>query len=428
MAVDFSQLPGVAAQSVNAPSRLRWAVIVLTLVVAGILMVLILWPKDEPTQTLKFWICLIVFPVGVPVWIVLRRYSAYEGRKLDAALQEEAAQLYNAEVFRAASLPLAVVGAAVRFSSDPAENLPARLSQGALRLETRDAIAPGGATIKARWFDTPGMHTAAGRFEDDSHRLREMTRWLFNSLQSDLGPLIQALPAHLDLVVRLSVSNGFSQQENHKLWQEGWQAKSLRKASSRTEDASLDLMMLDRWLDEALAHKAQHATLLVAAQLHPLVADPPPAGTAEAGAALLLLPEALARDHHVPVVARLHRPVRGDQDKPLDALTHAMKWSGVAASQISAGWQTGLDATQAGKLRAPSMAIGLAVQATDIDQTAGYAGAAAPWLAIACAALSLDVDRAAQMVLVGEDKHFDCAVLKRARPKGRPDSSALPGD
>jgi len=53
-------------------------------VIVGAFVVLFVWPKGEPTQTPWFWTCVTVYPYGVAAFVVLRRYSFYEGRRLDA--------------------------------------------------------------------------------------------------------------------------------------------------------------------------------------------------------------------------------------------------------------------------------------------------------------------------------------------------------
>ncbi|SDD22038.1 hypothetical protein SAMN05216345_1073 [Cupriavidus sp. YR651] len=420
MAVDFSLLPSEASAQISAPSRRVWIVAFLVMAMTGMLVVLVAWPQGMPTQTWKFWTTFVVFPLGISAWTVLRRYSVFEGRKLDAELSNEAVKAFNARVFEAASIPLAVLGAAHRFSSNPDENAPERIDKATLSLETRGSIAVVGEPVKARWLVIPGMRTTPGSGEDDRNRRRDVTTWLFGELLDELVPRIQQLPAQVDLVIRLSVSNGLTQQENEALWQDCWYARSLRKAEVMpTAESRFDLISLDKWLDEILANTSLHATLAVAVQLHPLLSGIPPTGSAEAGAALLLVPEELASRYRTPRMASLHRPVRGRLDQP-DALSHAVKWGGLAANQIAGGWLTNIDSARAGALQESSRKLGLTVRPADLDQTVGFAGTAAPWLAVACAASSLSSDRAEQVVLVGENSHFDCAVLKRARLEEAP--------
>ncbi len=122
MAVDFSLLPSEKPLPENSPSRLVWTITFFVLVLAGVFAVLLLWPKTLPTQTWEFWTCVVVFPLGVSTLVVMRRFAHYEGHKLNIVLSNEAARGYNAHVFEVASRPLALVGAAYRFSVDPKED------------------------------------------------------------------------------------------------------------------------------------------------------------------------------------------------------------------------------------------------------------------------------------------------------------------
>lgn len=413
MAVDFSLLPTSEAPQDSAPSRFVWTVAFFVMALAGVFSALFFWPKDMPTQTWKFWTCLVVFPLGIPAWIILRRYSVHEGRKLDATLSDEAVQNFHANVFEAASIPLVLIGAAHRFSADREENAAKGIKHGAVALKTQDPIADNGDPVQARWLVTPGMRATSGSEEDDRTRHRLVTAWLFGELLDEILPRLQAMPARVPLVIHLSLSNGLARVENENLWWDSWRARSLRSADQApATQAPASLMLLDTWLDETLRDTNLHATLFVAVQLHPLLAARPLAGTSEAGAVVLLVPDSLARQHRIPHLATLHRPVQGPLEQPDDALSHALTWADVRPAGITGGWQTGLDATQAGALREPARKLGLSAPATDLNQTVGYAGVAAPWLALACAASWLSNDRTAQLILVGQKKHLDCAVLK----------------
>lgn len=415
MAVDFKLLPTNVASPNNAPSRFVWIVAFFVMFLVGVFLALLFWPKELPTQTWKFWTCLLLFPLGIPALVVLRRYSAYEGHKLDAALSNEAVQEFNTRVFGAASIPLVLIGAAHRFSSDGKENTTDGIRKGSVVLKTQDPIAQNGEPVKARWFVIPDMRTTPGSSGDDRNRRQLVTAWIFDELRDELLPRIQVLPDHIPLTICLSTSNGFTSEENEDLWRERWYAGSLRTADiAAATDMPVDLMMLDSWMDQILCNANLRATLFVAVQLHPLLAGTPPPGTSEAGAAVLLLPESLAGQHKTARVATLHRPVRGPLDQPVDALSHALRWANVEPSCITHGWRTGLDATRAGALREPAMKLGLSAHTTDLDTTVGHAGIAAPWLALACATSSLDAKTSAQIVFVGQDDQVDCAVLKSA--------------
>ncbi|GLQ48553.1 hypothetical protein ACFFJT_16195 [Dyella flava] len=412
MAVDFSLLPSEEPAQISAPSRPVWTIAFFLMVLAGVFAVLLFWPKDMPTQTWKFWTSLVLFPIGIPALIVLRRYSIYEGDQLDASLHNEAVRDFNTRVFEAASTPLVLMDAAHRFSAEPDKNTAKAVRDGAVTLTSQDPIAKKGEPVKARWLIVPGMRITAGKAEDDRHRRQQVTVWLFNELLDEVLPRIESLPACMPLTIHLALANGFTHEENLHLWRQCWHARSLRSADVTPPSTTpADLMLLDTWLDQTLEQAQLHATLLVAIQLHPLLSDAPDAGTAEAGTALLLVPESLATQHRLPHIAHLHRPVQSLLDQPGDALSHALQWAGIEGAHIATGWQTGLDVAQAGALIEPSKKIDLAARITDLNQTVGHAGAAAPWLALACAASSLSEEKQ-QIVLVGQNKHIHCAVMK----------------
>jgi len=426
MAVDFSLLPAEDEQHVEPPSWRVWSIAFLLMALAGVLAVLYLWPNDPPAHNWRFWTALVLFPVGIPAFVVLRRYSVYESRKLDLELHNEVVKDYRERVFQEASIPLACMGAAYRFSAMPKENTVDGIHKDTVTLRTQDPIAKLGEPVRARWLVVPGMPTLPGTREGDRTRQHHVTRWMFGELLDDLSKPLRALPQRAPLTVQLTISNALTDDENKNLWEECWHARSLRQADVLTSTASpLDLMWLDTWMDEALRSTSLHARLVVAMQLHTLLSTEPPAGTAEAGAALLLMPRDLALRHRAPVTAFLHRPERRAMDLSGDALSHAMKWADTSGPQIPSGWSSGLGGTMADHWKKAAQEHGIAAVLADIDQTVGDAGVAAPWLAIACAASSLTSKKPAQMVLVGRDAHIDCAVLKYAGMQAkRPDGDA----
>jgi len=416
MAVDFSLLPTERPLPNDPPSPLVWTVVFFVLVLTTIFVVLLCWPKNMPMRTWQFWTALSAFPVGIASFVVLRRYSVYEGRKLDIVLGKEAIREYNERVFEAASAPLALVGAAYRFSADAEENAIEGIRRGALKLETQETIACDGEPAKRRWLIVPEVACLPGEKDDDLKRHRTLIKYLFTELLNDLTASIQALPARLDLRVHLAVSSGLTHQENQTLWQECWREHQLRHASiAKMAAQPVDLMALDVWLDQIIETSSKEARLIVAVQLHCLLSESPPAGAAEAGVALLLMPDAQAGRFNLVRIANLHRPVRAPLDPstqaPSYALSHALKWANVAATDILVGWQTGVDATQYGQWRKLAVRLGLTAHPANLDQSVGYAGVAAPWLAIACAAASLSRQEPAQLILAGQDESLDCAVL-----------------
>lgn len=432
MAVDFSLLPREERPADKPPSRWLWTAIFVAMLLAGVFAVLVFWPKNLPTHTAQFWLTLALFPVGIPAFITLRRYGLHEGRKRDTELHNAAIMAFNERVFQAATIPLALIGAAHRFSAKTDENAVNNIRIGSVKLKHQISPAAKEDTVKARWLVTPGMPALPHGIEDDRRRQRHLTQWLVGELLDELSSCMQPLPARVPLVIHLAIANALTHQENAQLLWEGWHARALRRADlADPTETSPDLMMLDTWLDETLRQASLHARLVIAIQLQPVLVKTPESGSAEAGVAVLLMPQAMARRHATPVKAMVHRPVRAARSQPDNALAHALQWAKVDASDIPSGWQSQLKTDKADPWLEAANKQRLAARMFDLDQTVGHAGIAAPWLAMACAAASLAPGIATQLILAVRDEHLDSAVLKQPATPHTPtpprrESSHLP--
>lgn len=421
MAVNFLQLPVEDRFEDKRPSRLVWTIIFFSLAIGGIFVVLLLWPKSVPTSSWKFWITITLFPLGVPTLIVLRILSDYEGRRESVELRNEAVHRYNESVFEVASRQFALVCAPFRVSADRAENTVEAIRVGAVRLTTQDPIVHDGEPVKARWLVVPAVQLTSGRKEDDRRRHIQVVKWLFDEMLAEMAEKINALPARLGLSVHLFTSTVLASSECEAIWKRCCHAHLSRDARvAKITESSADLGTLDCWLDQATIGECAEARLIVSVQLHSLLSVTPNAGVTEAGVALLLLPDLLCREYAITRIADLHRPVCGTLHNSGETLSNAIKWARTTAAHIPYSWQTGLNAPQAGKVREAALRIGLLTDATDLDQTVGHAGVAAPWLTTACAALSLADGATQQIVFVGQDDRMDCTVLKLAIPSTQP--------
>ncbi|KAI3589166.1 hypothetical protein D9X30_5978 [Cupriavidus sp. U2] len=429
MAVDFSLLPSEETFEEKPPSWRLWGVLFVAAVLVGVAAVLLLWPDGMPTDTWRFWATLILFPVAMPAFVVLRRLAHHESSRLDAEMRNAAVVAFKEQVFSAASIPLALLGAAHRFSADSSQNSADGVREGTLRIKTQKPVAYDTAPVKARWFDVAGVPMAPGTINADFKRASLLTPWLLDQLLAELAPRIEALPLAVPLDVRLHVVNALPLEQNRRLWDECWGARFARAASLEIPALPDDLMALDRWLDRLLAGGEPRATLFVSVQLRPVLHASLPDGSAEAGVAVLLMPDALAHKHGIHRAANLHRPVRGLAMEPQEAYSHALRWAGIGAGELAGAWQAGLDANQAGALRQATMKLGMALHATDLDQTVGHAGVAAGWLALSCAAATLTDATAKQVVMAGQGTSVDCAVIRRDNPAhGGPDTEPSRND
>ncbi|WP_432260039.1 hypothetical protein [Cupriavidus sp. TMH.W2] len=413
MAVDFSLLPKEVAIPEDPPSRLFWGVTFILMAIGFGVAVLLLWPEHLPTNTWRFWISLIFFPSGVAGLAVLRRYAIYEGHRLDVLMRNEAVRDYNAGIFEVAVHPLAIVCTAYRFSADRTENATQSIQSGTVRLESQNPVFSESDPIQARWLLVPGVELKTGARRDDETRHMKVVHWLFLELLEELAESLASLPSPTDLGVHVWVSGGSPRKDYLELWRKCWAERRLRRMHVIDDANPVNLGAVDSWLDQLAAGRECEARLFVTIQLYPLLSETPPVGAAEAGVAVLLMPRDQATRNEVACEGNLHRPVQGAPDQLDGAICRALQWGGIAASQIGGGWQTGLGSAQTGVLRATALKLELSVKPTDLDQTVGHAGIAAPWLAVACGAKSLSATAPNQILFCGRLESVDAAIVRR---------------
>jgi hypothetical protein len=386
-------------------------VVFFVLTLLGIIAVLFLWPNGEPTRSSWFWTCVTVYPLGIATFVVLRRYSVYEDRRLDAIAWNEARDKYVHEVFDAASRPLAVLGSAYRFSTVAEENNGEKLRSGAIVLKTREPLARNAEPLKARWLSPPVMRSDSGNGGDDLTRQSVLVKWIFDDLLDGLADVIRSVPPALTLTVNLAVSGLVPREEVESTWKSAWQSRQFRATALAGESNVSDLMMLDAWLDEAGKSRREGARLLVYVKLNRVLDEVPPVDSSEAGVALLVAPLALATRNGVSPTAHLHRPMQGQASSIDHLLEHALKWAGTEATDVARTWQTGLDITRSGLLKTSLVKAKVESSVGDLDKSIGHAGEVAPWLAVACAVEAVKSEAGAQLIANGKSDDVQLAVI-----------------
>jgi hypothetical protein len=144
---------------------------------------------------------------------------------------------------------------------------------------------------------------------------------------------------------------------------------------------SKGLTAFDYWLDEAWEQPA--VLLAISAEIRAT----PREDEGEALAWTLLL----NRDHAAfPTAVRLHRPEKGNIAALSTTLSRALLWSKTPAERVKGSWTTGKALAQGSEWSCAVEGNGLTFSMTednqDVDQTTGYTGKAAPWLAVNLAA------------------------------------------
>ena len=399
MAVDFNRLPPEEPVPDNAPSRVLWTVVFLLIAIVGVFAVLLLWPKAEPTQTPWFWTCVTVYPFGVAAFVVLRRYSVYEGRRLDALAWNNAREKYVNDVFDGASRPLAVLAAICRFSSDAKDDDLGKLLDGSAKLEPRAAPKPDSPPVIARWFEKPDADENGIGFRRDDERRSSLLKWAFSMVADTAAEAIRSLPADLRLKVQLVLPDMANTDEALAMWKRQWAKSDFRPVQVSVLAQYPDLRYADAWLDRVSKMLDEEARLIVWVRLNAIHQALPPEGSAEAVVAILLAPEAVVRRLNLVPVAKLHRPNGTDDCSTSDALTRALQWGSVGATEIKRIWQGGLDISNANAATAAVVKAGIGAKSKNVDYMVGHAGAVAPWLVVAYAASAAVQDGAPQLVV-----------------------------
>ncbi|WP_211450959.1 hypothetical protein [Collimonas antrihumi] len=416
MTVDFSLLRPLKEVPNESPSRFVWAIVFFVLMLVGIVAVLMLWPAGRSTQTPRFWFYLALFPIGTAALVVLRRYSVYLGHRQDAIDDNNLSEQHAMRIFDIASRPLGVLASAYRYSTDKKENDVDQLLSETLSLETQLPPAPDAAPMKARWL-APLIKEQKVKPANDEERQAPLTEWLFNQLLSDVADTIRALPSSLRLTVHLNLCGSAIPVDAPEKWQRCWREHKLPDSVTIKAAVTTDLMMLDTWLDTANEPEGQEVRLLVFVQLNNLLKKVPPAGGAEAGVALLLVPVALAKQHRLPVIAQIHRPMQGRFDAIAHVLEYALKWGKSNLAEVARVWQAGMDVDRSGLLTASMLKAEVQVPFNDLDNSIGKAGSAAPWLGLACAVAALKAESGVQLMAHGEQDNLQlaccCSVAKK---------------
>jgi hypothetical protein len=391
MPIDLSSIPPPEPLP-KKPSKLVWTIVFLVLTIIGMAAVLILWPKNEPTHTPWFWICFGVFPPAFAGFVVLRRFSVYHGRLLDARAWNTAREEHLHRLKAHASTPVVILKSSCRLAGNIVENPASMIATRSLNLGSQPSIALPGS-IRAGWFAVPDVALFKGKIEDDVARQLQVLNWLFDECISDLKMAVLALPPTMQLAIHLSVTmDNFAEASVRQAWGNAWASHELRAHPATIESEPLSLLALETWLDATDKAAQQRARMVVQVQLNKVLSDNPPVGSAEAVVALLLVRTEAASSHALEAQAFLHRPVRGAIASLPEKLGLTLKWGRSPPSAIQDVWHSGLDADSALPLFAAVRGAAIVVSSAepdgrhDIDQAIGYCGAAAPWLAAAFAA------------------------------------------
>jgi hypothetical protein len=388
------------------PATAVWLCLLAAFLAAGALLTLLAWPKDAPTGTPWFWMCLVGFPLLG--WCVLFgfRLHFYEDEMnrltatADARQREfEAAVAFGAEplaVLHAAYLCAMRTGCAsglilerdsVLVAHSPRPHLPPVRHS---RLPLAEEVEPG------------------GRYAE-----------VFEAILGQLEMPLRALPPSVPLDVTLQVSDGVDPAPLRHAWQTCWTATGLHHVEASVLPANDGLMALDAWLDETGGPALERFRLFVAVQLH----ETPPQNSAEAAVALLLGWAPLAERLELPAIATLHRPVAAAHGLA-DTIRTAALFGQITPDALTHLWQSGLQKAEKAAMLTEGSDIALGAVQTDafagvhdIDAALGNPGVATPWLAAALAVENARQRGEPQLIACRESTLCLAVVRPPAGPK-----------
>jgi hypothetical protein len=371
------------------------------------------WPEDTAHKPFPFWLMIVVAPFAASAiggfLLLMRR----QNQAMDVAYENQASARVKDYVIEAASRPLAVLAVSYQHGSVPLKESSKEIrGQG-----SSHALKLG----EVYWFAHPERDPNVIPGHTDILRRRALTSRIFTDILRDISPSLAALPSSVPCVVHLFMSNHLRAKDNISCWTECVEARALHNFSvvySKTDEQGI--MSLDTWMDDFIAGDSHEARLYIGVQLLPYASRPlPPAGSTEAAAAVLLVPNALALRHRLQKEGDLHRPVKSSIANHAKSVSDAILFAGVKGQEIGARWYTGVSAAQRGLLtiaQAGQDVVSPAVD-MDIDKTIGVTGIAAPWFAIACANASLQRGAGASIITVGREDELHTMVVKPPRKK-----------
>lgn len=401
------------------PAWFVWAILFVAVVGGGAFCVVRFWPANEPTGTLWFWTCVAVFPSiawAVPFFTYLGALQATKQRDIDF---NAARRDYLDQVARDGSVPLHVLDSGFLFSASETENTAQAVALRQLVLEPQQRFAADSESVQARWVTPDSLNWHPGDEHADEVRHRELLSYVFEALLARVAPTLHALPARVQVKVRLSVATQLSKQEVEASWGAAVAARQLNELMRVEIDAQApELVLVDRWVDEKdIATDA--LTLLCVVQLNALLNTRPAENSAEAGVILLFASASFANKKRLACRALLHRPELRDAAGMGQGLLQALLWSRVLPSDLVDHWMTGGANTPANLALTDHLSdqqVGVSETDSlsgqhDIDMRIGAAGIAGTWLCVALALEHAVASGQPQLCSVADEEQLTVAVI-----------------
>lgn len=352
------------APKIRRPDTRRWLSFLGCMMVAGSVLTFWLWTAER--TGFLFWFIALGLPFCLwGLMFSLRRFGYKCDQVWATSWDRERAQLLEQETTRGKRAAWVLnAGVITPLGSGP-EKLLNAVKSATSQLHVQIPRA-GGAPVR---------HARLAGFQDtqSSQDLEQALRTLISQMQPTLDNIPVDIPCWLMIDCDIAGIPDADEQISHILSsQTGKRCRLLRGKG---------LTAFDFWLDDVWQ---QPAALII---LSAVVRAAPQEDEGEAISWLLLL----NRYHSgFSNAVRLHRPEKGNINSLSKTLNRALLWCCISAEDVKGAWTTGKALTQGGEwslaCEANRMTFSMTEDNRDIDQTTGYTGRAAPWLAVTLAA------------------------------------------
>jgi len=221
---------------------------------------------------------------------------------------------------------------------------------------------------------------------------------ILKKLLNDIEVHIAALADDVKLALSLEIDSPLREDRLGEVWQTALAESGIRQTVTPITWRGLEA--IDQWLDQRSGDQA--LLLLVSV----VIAPGAPQGTAETAVGLLLGNPGGQRA--LLPVANLHRPeqARGASAEALIRATQqALVWASLPASGVEHIWRSGIGQKYHAAIATVFSEAGVLLSADrkvhDLDSLLGHPGAAAPWVAVALAAQTVQRGCGPQLILSG---------------------------
>lgn len=363
MPVNLDAIPETAPR-IRRPATRRWFYIFASIMVVGNVLTFWLWAEER--TGLVFWFTASGLPFCLwGLLLSIRRFGYKCDQVWAAAWDSERALLLAQEIARGQRAAWVLNNGIITQIGIGQEKLLKAIRSADCQLNVQIPRAGG----------TPVRHTRLPGFHDNqpSRDLEEAVKTIAGQLKPVLAEIPVNVPCWLMADCRIA---GVPDTDDHIL-------NLLTSLTGRMFHLLpvKGLTAFDCWLDEVW----QQPAVLIAISAE--VRAAPRQDEGEAVAWLVLL-----NRHHAafPNAVRLHRPEKGSLAALSTTLGRALLWSKLPAELVKGSWTTGKALAQGGAWSSAIEGNGLTFSMTkdhrDVDQTTGYTGNAAPWLAVNLAA------------------------------------------